>query len=330
MFPGRAKEKSLSTEDVERGKKLGAVWLSIISNSALVALKLLVGLLTASVSILSEAVHSGMDLVAALIAAYGVKKASYPPDAGHPFGHGKFENISGTVEALLIFGAALYIVVESIRKLFTGVQLQYLEAGLAVMALSAGVNIIVSKRLMRVAKETDSIALEADALHLRTDVYTSLGVLVALGAIYVAGLVVKDPLWRARVHYLDPLVALAVAVMIIRAAYDLTQRSLGGLVDRPLPEHEDRIIRQVLRSYAGEFPEFHDLKHRKSGPERHIEFHLVATRDATVRKVHALCDEIEREIEKRLPKARVLIHVEPCSEVCPRCQHCEVCEGKGE
>jgi len=329
MFTGRAHGKH-SSENVEHRRKLGAVRLSIISNSVLIVLKLAVGFLTASVSILSEAVHSGMDLVAALIAAYGVKKASHPPDAGHPFGHGKFENISGTVEALLIFAAALYIVVESIQKLRTGVQLQYLEAGLAVMALSAGVNIFVSKRLMRVAKETDSIALEADALHLRTDVYTSLGVIAALGAIYLADLVVRDPLWRARVYYLDPLVALAVAVMIIRAAYDLTQRSLAGLVDRPLPEHEDRIIRQVLRSYAGNFPEFHDLKHRKAGSERHIELHLVATRDATVREVHALCDEIEQEIQQRLPKARVLIHVEPCSEVCPRCQHCEVCDGREE
>lgn len=314
----------------ERQRKIGAARLSIVSNTLLVLLKLVVGFWTSSVSVLSEAVHSAMDLVAALIAAYGVRQASSPPDSGHLFGHGKFENLSGTVEALLIFGAAVYIMVESIEKIFLGVHLAYLEAGVGVMAVSAGVNALVSRRLMRVARETDSIALEADALHLRTDVYTSLGVLLALGVIYVSDTLVKAPRWNTWFHYLDPAVAILVALIILRAAYDLTRRSLAGLLDRPLPEDEGRIIQEILESYAGSFLEFHDLRHRKAGSERHIDLHLVAAKDVTVGEVHALCDKIERTIQERLPKAKVLIHVEPCNEICPSCSSREVCPANRE
>jgi cation diffusion facilitator family transporter len=304
----------------ERRKKIAAVRLSLASNSVLIILKVIVGLLTASISVLSEAVHSAVDLVAAVIAAVGVAKASRPADEGHPFGHGKFENISGALEALLIFGAAAFIIVESIHKLLEGGVVVNAQAGMAVMAFSAAVNLVVSGRLMKMAHATDSIALEADGLHLRTDVYTSLGVLIALGAISAADRWMGDPQWVARFQLLDPLVALIVAAIIVRAAYDLTRRSLAGLVDRPLPVKEDLVIREILSSYSDGFLEFHHLRHRKSGSERHIDLHLVVSRHAKVGEVHRLCDEIERTIESRLARANVIIHVEPCSENCPVCR----------
>jgi len=310
----------------EGRRKFRVALLSIFSNACLVLLKLVVGVVTGSLSVISEAVHSGIDLLAALIAAVAVRRASHPPDSGHLFGHGKFENVSGVVEALLIFAAAGYIVVESLQRLMEGSSFSHLESGLAVMAVSAAVNMMVSARLFRVAKETDSIALEADALHLRTDVYTSVGVFVAIGVILLTDWLVEDPVANMRFHALDPLVALGVAVMIMRAAYGLTRRSFGGLVDRPLPEEEDRVIREILGRHDAGFVEFHELRHRKAGSERHIDLHLVVARGTKVGDVHALCDSIEEEIGRALPRAKVLIHVEPCSEDCPSCRAREACE----
>lgn len=301
--------------------------LSVASNGLLVGLKLVVGLLTGSVSILSEAAHSGMDLLAAVIAAVAVKGAARPADAGHPFGHGKFENLSGALEALLIVVAAFLIGMESVGKLLHGVQLDHLEAGLGVMALSVVLNTVVSRKLMSVARQTESIALEADAMHLKTDVWTSAGVLGSLATIYLSDLLVKDPQANIRFHALDPLVALLVAALILRAAWDLLRRSLEGLLDRPLPGEEDEAIREILSSHHEGFLEFHELRHRRAGPERHIDLHLVVSPEARVDSVHELCDSIEDEIRLRLPRAKVLIHVEPCSrEDCPRCKARTKCE----
>ena len=150
--------------------------LSIISNTLLIIMKLAAGILSGSVSIISEAIHSSMDLVAAIIAFFSVKVSDNPPDSRHPYGHGKIENISGVIEAILIFIAAIWIIVEAVKKLLgEKIELDSIAIGSAVMIVSAIVNIIVSRRLYKVARETNSVALEADALHLKTDVYTSAG-----------------------------------------------------------------------------------------------------------------------------------------------------------
>lgn len=336
----RAMGRAMETETIpvamgktpgEARRKYRVALLSVGSNMLLVALKLAVGLLTGSVSILSEAAHSAMDLLAAVIAAIAVRRASRPADPGHLFGHGKFENLSGALEALLILGAAGLISVEAVGRLLRGGELEYLEVGLGVMVVSVGVNTLVSGRLLRTARETESIALEADALHLRTDVWTSAGVLGSLGVIYVSDLLVKDPQANMRFHALDPVVALLVAVLILRAAWSLLKRSLEGLLDQPLPAEEDRIIREILGSQEEEFLEFHQLRHRRSGPERHIDLHLVVSPQATVGEVHRLCDRIESLIQERLPRAKVLIHTEPCKRSdCPKCRAREACGIRGQ
>lgn len=330
MKARRSKEGNVCA--IEEGRsKYRAALLSVCSNCTLVALKVLVGLVTGSVSILSEAAHSAMDLLAAVIAAVAVRGASRPADTGHLFGHGKFENLSGVLEAILILGAAAFITWEAIARLVEGGELEYLEAGVAVMVVSVVVNTLVSRRLLRAARQTESIALEADALHLSTDVWTSAGVLGSLGIIYVSDLFVKDPEANMRFHALDPIVALVVALLIVRAAWHLLGRSLQGLLDQPLPEEEDKIIREILGSQEEEFLEFHELRHRKSGPERHIDLHLVVSPQATVGQVHALCDKIEALIEARLPRAKVLIHTEPCKRLdCPKCRAREACRAREE
>ena len=172
-----------------------------------------VGLMIGSVSVLAEAVHSGVDMVAALMALFAVRTSAVPPDADHPYGHGKVEDVTGTIEAVLIFGAAGLIIYESVNRLMNGVELPTVDAGLAVIGLSVVVNFFVSHRLLAVAKQTESVALEADAYHLTSDVFTSFGVFIGLALVRITGLTV-----------LDPIIALVVAVLILKAAWEVTQR----------------------------------------------------------------------------------------------------------
>lgn len=302
-------------------KKVHAATLSVVSNTFLVAGKVSVGLFTGSVSILSEGIHSGIDLVAALIAFFSVQESGKPADERHRYGHGKIENISGTVEALLIIVAALWIIFEAADKLRHGAAVEQLGLGLAVMGVSAVVNIFVSAKLMRTAKATDSVALEADALHLRTDVFTSLGVLIGLAAIKLTGIAL-----------LDPVAAIGVALLIIKAGVDLTRQAFFPLVDVSLPADEEREIIDIIESFSANYLEFHKLRTRKAGPERHIDLHLVVPQELPVRQVHSLCDLIEAEIKRRFPGSHVLIHSEPCEPgQCEKCSPAhEQCPNKGQ
>jgi cation diffusion facilitator family transporter len=286
--------------------------LSIISNTGLLILKFVVGIAIGSVSIISEAIHSSMDLVAAVIAFFAVRKSAEPPDHEHTFGHGKFEDISGLVEAMLIFAAAVIIIYESAKKLLgeapEHLTMELLFAGIAVMGFSALVNWYVSKRLMKVAKQTESIALESDAWHLRTDVYTSLGVFSGLVLIRLTGITLFDPLF-----------AIGVAIVIIKAAYDLTKRSLSDLIDRSLPEKDEMRIKGIICEHARDYAGFHELKTRRAGPEIFIDFHLVMPKNLSVEQAHDFEDHLEADLKLEYPRSTITIHVEPCNEGCIRC-----------
>lgn len=201
--------------------KSNVAMLSVLSNASLMILKLVAGTLIGSVSVISEAIHSGMDLLAAIIAFFAVRKSGKPADEDHPFGHGKVENISGTVEAILIFIAACWIIFEAVRKLRNPEPMDDAWLGIAVMLISVVANIFVSMRLFKVGKETDSVALIADAWHLRTDVYTSVGVFGGLVVIMAGGFVFPG----ADLRWVDPAAAIGVAILIIKAAYHLTVES---------------------------------------------------------------------------------------------------------
>ena len=286
--------------------------LSVISNTGLVLMKFIVGTSIGSVSIISEAIHSSMDLIAALIAFFSVRKSAEPPDAQHEFGHGKFEDISGLIEALLIFIAAVLIIWEAGQKLL-GESSELLNPelliwGIAVMGISALVNWYVSNRLFKVAKQSESIALESDAWHLRTDVYTSLGVFTGLILIRLTGIAI-----------LDPLIAIGVAIVIMKAAYDLTRRSLSDLIDHSIPPADEKRIQEIICDHASIYAGFHDLKTRRSGPEIFIEFHLVLPGDISVLQSHDLADHLESDLKTEFPRANITIHAEPCNEGCTRC-----------
>lgn len=297
--------------NVQRRKERVAL-LSVVSNSALVTMKLVVGLLIGSVSIISEAIHSGVDLLAAIIALFSVKNSSTPADSKHPFGHGKIENISGTVEALLIFVAAGWIIYEAAKKITNPEPIEALGWGVGVMLISVAVNIVVSEMLFKVGRETDSIALQADAWHLRTDVYTSAGVMASLALIWLAHGVFPD----MDFDWMDPAAAIGVALLIIKAAYDLTMQSAKDLLDVTLPAEEEEWIRLRILAQRPVIHGFHQLRTRKSGHFRFVEFHLKVDPQMTVLSSHDITEEISNSIETRFPGTSVTIHVEPCDGDC--------------
>jgi len=261
-------------------------------------MKLVVGIITGSVSIISEAIHSSMDLVAAIIAFFSVRVSDNPPDKRHPYGHGKFENISGVIEALLIFIAAIWIIVESVKKLFgEEIILEKIWIGSLVMAVSAIVNIFVSKRLYKVARATRSVALEADALHLKTDVYTSVGV--------AAGLIL---ILLTDIQWLDPIVAILVALFILKESYSLLKRAFFPLLDIAWSDEEISGLKKRLMEMG---VTYHDLRTRVAGNYRFIDIHVEVPADESVGNAHKYCDMIEDKLMADYENLTVTIHVEP-------------------
>ncbi len=318
--------------------RTGAARLSIISNSFLIVAKLCVGFAIGSVAVVSEAVHSGVDLIASFIAFLAVRLAAAPADERHPYGYGKVENVSGVLEALLIFAGAGWIAVESIRKLISPEPVTQAGWGVAVMGLSAGANWLVSARLFKVGQRTDSMALIADAWHLRTDVYTSLGVMAGLGVMGLGARVMPG----VNLHWVDPVSAILVAVLIVRAAWELTSQAGRDLLDERLGPDDEGLIRDRIRAFSdasrpvdpahdryqevrtpGDLPDvrgFHALRSRKAGSRRFVDFHLVIDGHMSVLDSHEIAMEISRDIEGRLQGAHVVTHVEPCVGRCtPRC-----------
>jgi len=278
-------------------KKINAARLSILSNSFLILIKLSAGIISGSISVLSEALHSAMDLIAAIIAFFAIKISNKPPDKTHPYGHGKFENVSGVLEALLIFGAAIWIIYESILSFNSEKNIDFYLLAIIVMAFSALINFFVSRHLYKVAHEGRSIALEADALHLKTDVLTSIGVLVGLIIIWLTGYT-----------FLDPLIAISVALYIMYEAYIILKKAFNPLIDKALPENEEKIIAEIINSYN---LKFHGLKTRQSGHFRFIEFHLEMPPDIFLKDLHDKCNIIEDDIKNKLSDSHITIHVEP-------------------
>jgi len=293
-------------------KKLKVVRLSVASNSALVVFKLIVGFAIGSVSVLSEAIHSGIDLVAAMIAYFAVRSSSQPADQDHHYGHGKFENISGFVEAILIFLAAAWIIFEAVDKLIHPRSIDMIGWGILVMGLSSFVNMAVSSMLFKIGNETDSIAIKADAWHLRTDVYTSLGVMGGLTLIWLIELA-----WTGHhVHWIDPLAAIAVALLIIKAAYDLTLQSLGDLLDESLPKAENARIGALVLGQAGVIS-FKNLRTRKAGSRRFAEFDMLVAAGMSVEAAHSLSDSVTDSLKSEFPDSEITIHIEPCKPCVP-------------
>jgi cation diffusion facilitator family transporter len=296
----------LSREASARLKRRASL-LSTVSNASLVALKLVVGLSIHSLSVLAEAAHSGLDLAASLICLFSIRRSLKPADHTHRYGHGKFESLGGLAEALLIFAVSVWVVYEAGKAMLSGEPpLRQPWIGAGVLLLSTIVNIIVSGIVMAAARRTGSPALEGNAWHIRSDVYTSAAVFVGLGVIAIGQLLGQH--WLL---HLDPILAIVVALLIVRIAWRMTKRNIAHLVDATLPEDELDTIREVIEAHYPAFVGYHRLRARHSGSEHYIDFHLEVPPQMSVAQAHELCDHLEEELRQVIPQAQVDIHIEP-------------------
>jgi len=286
----------------------GAAKLSLVVVIGLVVLKIVVAAITGSISVLAQAVDSFLDLFAIVVTFFAINIATKPADEEHPFGHGKVENIAAIVQAMLIFTAGGLIIYSAVRRIITGATVELTEAGIGVMLVSIIASIFLSRHLLKVSRTVDSIALQATARNIAADVYSAAAVLAGLIAIRVTGL-----------NILDAIIALLVALLILKVAYDVLRRSFGGLIDVKLPEAEEGTIRSCIMEHGGELVGFHELRTRKAGSWRFIDLHLVVPKYASVEQAHNLCDHLELDIETRLSYTSVTIHIEPCTIECDQC-----------
>src|SRR3954447_20635409 len=293
-------------------RKTRAAALSIASNSLLIALKIVAGVVTGSVAILTEAAHSSIDLLASLIAFFSLRKAAEPADASHPYGHAKLENLAAAIEGMLILVGAGVIVYESIHRLTVGASVDKLGFGIAVVGFSAFANFGVSEYLYRQARATESPALAGDAAHLRTDAWTSVGVVVGLSLVAITG-----------IDALDSITALVVATAIVASGVRLVTSSSRVLVDEALPANELDIVRQIMRAHEGsEVLGFHALRARRAGSRRYIDMHgqaggrryigmhVMFRHGTSLKPAHELAHQLQADIRDRLGgSADVLIHL---------------------
>jgi cation diffusion facilitator family transporter len=277
-----------------------AALISVVSNTTLVVAKAAVAILSGSAAMMSEALHSGLDLLAACMAWASLSFAAHAPDREHPFGHGKWENVSAFLEGLLILGVALGVFYQAGPRLVKPVPLAFVPLGLAVLAASAVLNLLVSGALRRAARRFDSVALSADAAHLRTDIYTSAGALLGLAAYQLTGIAL-----------FDTLAALGVGLIILGIGLRVTHGGLHGLLDTRLPLAEEEAVRELVTAAAPVLA-IKELKSRKAGPVRYLNLTLVVCRWESLEQIHQLCDQLESQIRTRFPGAMIFIHPEPC------------------
>lgn len=282
---------------------VGAARLAVAAAVATMALKFGAWRLTGSVGLLSDAVESSVNLIAALAALSALRYAARPADRGHPYGHGKAEFFASGAEGALVLVAALATVWYAADRLLDPRPLEAFGVGGAVVLVATAVNLGVARLLLRVARAHGSVALEADGRHLMTDVWTSLGVVAGLGLVGLTG-----------IERLDPVIALLVGANIARTGVDLLKGSVQGLMDRALPDAAEHEVRRAIAGCLPADVTYHALRTRRAGSRRFVDFHLLVPGATSVRRAHALADELERAIGVALPAAETTVHIEPIEE----------------
>jgi len=300
--PARKKSFRYTPEGVSK-MAMGGIGLLIL-------LKVIGSIITGSIGIRADAIHSSIDLIGAFIGFIAIKLAGKPADKDHAYGHHKAENIAGLVIAGLIYFAAGSIIYEAVRRLIEGGVVEMVAVGIWVTVGAIIINLTVSWWTLRIAKITDSVALEATGKDLYADVLSSVAVLIGLVLVQFTGIVI-----------LDPIVAILVGLLIGRTAFLTMMRSLDGLMDKKLPEDEEEIIRACIIEHSDRVVGFHEFRTRKAGGQRFVDLHLVMPRDANLEQAHKVCDHIEHHIYHRLQRINVTIHLEPCTD---ECRHCAI------
>jgi cation diffusion facilitator family transporter len=288
--------------------KAGATKLLIGVVVGLIIFKVVVGWLTGSISILAQAADSLLDLFAAIITFSAIRIAAKPADAEHPYGHGKAEDIAGVGQGILIFIAGGLIIYAAINRIIKGSSVELVEAGIIVMAVSIVVSIFLSRHLLKVSRRTGSIALEANARNIATDVYSASAVLVGLAIVRFTGL-----------NIIDSVLAIGVAIYILKVAVDTIHKPISGLLDEKLPPSQQAVIEDSIKRHSCEVSGYHALRTRRAGSQSYIDLHLVMASDISLEQAHQICDQIEVEIRSMLYEASVIIHAEPCDNECEQC-----------
>ena len=295
---------NLEPEPIARTEKVAAARLSLLSNALLTVVKLTIGLLTNSVGVLSDGAHSASDVMASAIALYTVREADRPPDEDHPYGHGKMESVSALVQALLLFAVGSYIVTEAIRHLLNHEGPKRVDWGMGIMLVSAVVNAFIVRFVSRAADRTESPSLHAAAQDHRADIFTAIGVLAGLILVRLTGNSI-----------FDPILALAVAVVIFRGAWHVVRDAMRNLVDRRLPEQDVQTVHRVFDSDPHVLG-YHKVRTRMAGSTRHVDAHVMMDDDLTLLRSHQLTEALESKVREALPHSVVTLHTEPFHAEC--------------
>lgn len=283
-----------------KNKKLRAALLSVIVSTFLICIKLVFGFLTNSISILASAVDSFLDLSASSVNYFSIRKAEKPADREHRFGHGKAEGLAGLFQGFIIGISSLYLIYVSVKRIITGSSIELLNSGIFIMAFSALVSFLLARHLRKVAEETDSIALSADSLHYRSDVYTSSSVIIGLIIIKFSGLL-----------FIDSIISICIALYIIWSSISILRESVDILMDKELPKETIEDVKEIILSHQPQVKSFHKMRTRRSGSRRFIEFHLVVDDTLSFVESHDLAEDIIKDIEAKVPNADVTVHVDP-------------------
>ena len=287
----------------------GAAKLALGVVISLIILKVIVSIISRSISITAQAADSFLDLFSIGITVIAVRMSVAPADEGHPFGHGKVEGVSALVQAFLVLGAGAFIIYSAIQRIINHTEIKP-DAGIVMMVISIIASYFLSRHLRRVAKATESTAIDASAQNISADVYSAAGVLLGLLAVHITH-------WEI----LDPIIALIMVGFVLKAGYYVVIRAFRELTDYSLPKEEQEILNNCIREHFTQLVSYHAVRSRRAGSERFVDLHMVMPRDVTVEDAHKMCDHLEKDIKDKLPNSNVTIHVEPCDDSdCIRCE----------
>ncbi|AMV72050.1 cation diffusion facilitator family transporter [Desulfuromonas carbonis] len=292
--------------------KIRAASISILTATSLAILKLVAGVMTGSMAVLSSAIDSLLDILMSGVNFLAIRQAEQPADENHPFGHGKYETLATMIQSLVIAGSGIWIIAESISRLRAGVTLTRIDSGIVVLLIGTIASVLISRYLRRVAKATDSSALQADSLHFAMDVYTNLGLMLGLILIrFVA------------IPWLDPVLSILIACYILFEALRLVRQGLRDVLDEELPAVVRDEVDRLIQAHEHDITGYHNLRTRRAGSQKIMDFHLTVCKHLSVEEAHSIADHLEKRIEADIQGADVTIHIEPCRrEHCPGREDC--------
>jgi ferrous-iron efflux pump FieF len=304
MSEATTTKAAAEARDAETAQKSAAAGLSIAAAAFLIVLKTVTGLLTGSISVWASLLDSAMDIFASTINYFAVRASARPPDEDHAYGHGKVESLAGLFQAVVITLSGLFLIREAILRIINPPETSGALLGVGSMLVATGVSIALVARLRRVARQTDSPALNADAMHYATDVYTNGGAFCALLLLRLTG-------WRLA----DPIISIAISLYILASAFSVARDSIDVLMDKRLPLEVDEQISEIVGRFRTQgVVGHHDVRTRRSGAQKFIDLHLEVERDQSLEAAHALTVQVIRAIEAGIPRARVQIHTDPAGE----------------